>query len=93
MTQSWYISEMAPENLSALFLGIKAALSGAVFIGYMVLAGAFVDRFPRRTVMRVSQILAFLSIAAVSVFLHLISGSDPSIFRLVIVIILFCMIS
>ena len=90
MTQSWYISEMAPENLSALFLGIKAALSGAVFIGYMVLAGAFVDRFPRRTVMRVSQILAFLSIAAVSVFLHLISGSDPSIFRLVIVIILFC---
>ena len=90
MTQSWYISEMAPENLSALFLGIKAALSGAVFIGYMVLAGAFVDRFPRRTVMRASQILAFLSIATVSVFLHLISGSDPSIFRLVIVIILFC---
>ena len=58
MTQSWYISEMAPENLSALFLGIKAALSGAVFIGYMVLAGAIVDRFPRRTVMRVSQIFA-----------------------------------
>ena len=90
MTQSWYISEMAPENLSALFLGIKAALSGAVFIGYMVLAGAIVDRFPRRTVMRVSQIFACSSIVVVSVFLHLFSGSDPSIFRLLIIIGLFC---
>ena len=89
ITQSWYISQSAPENLSAMFLGIAAAFRGLIFLGYIVIAGTLVDRFPRRTVMRTNQGVTLLLIVLVSAVLYLFERADPTLFRLFATILLF----
>lgn len=89
ITQSWYISQSAPENFSAMFLGIAAAFRGLVFLSYIVIAGTIVDRFPRRTVMRTNQGMTFFLIILVSAVLYLFETTDPTLFRLFATILLF----
>lgn len=89
ITQSWYISQSAPENFSAMFLGIAAAFRGLVFLSYIVIAGTIVDRFPRRTVMRMNQGVTFFLIMLVSAVLYLFENTDPTLFRLFATILLF----
>jgi len=89
ITQSWYISQSAPENFSAMFLGIAAAFRGLIFLSYIVIAGTLVDRFPRRTVMRANQGITLLMIILVSAVLYLFESAQPTLFRLFATILLF----
>jgi MFS family permease len=89
ITQSWYISQSAPENFSAMFLGIAAAFRGLVFLSYIIIAGTLVDRFPRRTVMRANQGVTILLIILVSTVLYLFESAEPTLFRLFATILLF----
>jgi len=89
ITQSWYVSQSAPENFSAMFLGIAAAFRGLVFLSYIVIAGTLVDRFPRRTVMRTNQGVTLFLIIIVSAVLYLFENTEPTLFRLFATILLF----
>ncbi|MDA0271521.1 MAG: MFS transporter [Chloroflexi bacterium] len=59
-TQGWYVNTAAPEDQKVLYLGILGAGRGLAFLAYVTVGGAVADRFPRRAVLRWSQVISFV---------------------------------
>ena len=76
LTQAWYVNVVAPEGQRVLLLGLLASLRGAAFLAYILVGGAFADRYPRRTMVLVAHLLGFVTSVATAALLFLPGASE-----------------
>jgi MFS family permease len=58
ITQAWYVNTAAPEDQRVVLLGALGAIRGLTFLGFVLFGGAIADRFPRRTTLLISHVIA-----------------------------------